>query len=77
MNKNALLSKIEGIIEVDAGTLDGTENLDSLLGWDSLGVLGFIAMADEEFGIQISAKSLTTCETVADLIGVLGNNISE
>jgi acyl carrier protein len=57
----------EEVLEVPSGTLNGRETLDSLERWDSMAVLGLIALADERFGVALSSKRLLSCVTVDDV----------
>jgi len=73
MTKTEVLGAIEELLEADAGTLKGEEALADLGEWNSLSVLGFIAMADEKYGIAVAAKDLAACKTVNDLVALLGS----
>lgn len=77
MNKKEFLRKLEDILELDDNTLNGTENLEELDDWDSLAVMSFIAMVDEDFGIAIDADGIMGCKTINDLADLLGDQISE
>ena len=72
MQKNQFLQLLDELIEVELGTLKGPELLSNLESWNSLTILGFIALADEKFDIAVSAKRLNECKTVDDLICLLG-----
>jgi acyl carrier protein len=71
MAKMDVLRAIEELLEVDAGTLKGEEGLADLGAWNSLSVLGFIAMADEKYGVAVAAGDLAKCATVNDLVALL------
>jgi acyl carrier protein len=71
MQKTAVLQEIETIIEADAGTLDGSEKLADLEGWDSLAILSFLALADSSFQRQIPPERVSRAQTVDDLVGLL------
>jgi acyl carrier protein len=77
MNKQEFLNRIEEIIEVDAGSLNGDEVLDDLEDWDSLAVMGFIAMVDKHFGITLDAEKIGQCRSVNELCDLLGNKVSK
>jgi len=53
--------------------LSGSERLEGLENWDSLSIIGFIAMADEEFSVQVAPTAIHQAETINDLIKLLGN----
>jgi acyl carrier protein len=70
MNRDDLLKKLDGILELPPGTLTGTETLRALAGWDSLAVMSFISMVDEELGLSIPAQEIIQSVTVNDLVTI-------
>lgn len=58
---------IEEILELDPKSVRGDQPFRDLEGWDSMAVLNFIAMMDEQFEIVISPKDLAACVVVDDL----------
>lgn len=72
MTKKEFLDHIEEIIEADPGTLTGDEKLTDLKKWDSLAIVGFIAMVDEKFGITLPGKSIQQCKSIPDLVALIG-----
>ncbi|HWB07047.1 MAG TPA: phosphopantetheine-binding protein [Verrucomicrobiales bacterium] len=76
MKKSDFLLQLDNIIEAPPGSLKGTEKLTDISAWDSLAVLGFIAMVDEKFKVQLAGKDIAACETVADIAGLLGDRIT-
>ena len=77
MKKEKFLALLEEIIEADSGTLTDDEFINDVDGWDSLAVVSFIAMVDENFGVTLSAKKISDANTVQDLIVLLGDEITE
>lgn len=77
MTKAEFLKGIEQIVEAPEGALKGDEALSALAGWDSMSTLAFIAMADRQLGIVVSPAALAQCETVADLVKLVGNKLTE
>jgi acyl carrier protein len=77
MLKSEFLLLLDNVIEAQPGTLTGTELLQDVEGWDSLAVLGFIALVDEHFGMPLSAESIISCKAVNDLLSLLDTNITE
>ncbi len=67
MESNALLSIVAEILEVDAGEVALTDDLETL-GWDSLANISFIAEVDTAAGVTIDADALAEAVTVADLL---------
>ena len=74
MTKKEFLNHLEEIIEADPDTLTGGEMLTDLKKWDSLAIVGFIAMVDEKFGITLSGKNLQQCRSIADLVALVGED---
>ena len=76
MTKQEFLMRFEDILEMEAGSLKGDEPLASLDGWDSLAVVTFIAMVDENIEMALSPAKIAQSRTVADLITLLGDKIA-
>jgi acyl carrier protein len=66
------LRLLEVTLALQPHSLTGAERLTDLEGWDSLSTLAFIAMADKEFGLPLPGNRVAGCQTVAELIGLLG-----
>jgi len=77
MKKSEFLLLLEEILEADPHTLTGAESLDGLEGWDSLGVVGFIALVDESFELTLSARKVNACKTVDELVSLIGVHITD
>lgn len=77
MKNNDLLNLLEELLEMDRGTLKGNEALDSLNSWDSLAVVGFIALMDRHFSLEVPAPVVTAAKTIGDLIALAGNRIEK
>jgi acyl carrier protein len=75
MKKSDFLLLVDELIEKEPATLKGPEVLTELEGWDSVAVMGFIALVDEQFEFTLSPKRLAECRTVDDLVGLVGNHI--
>jgi acyl carrier protein len=74
MSKTDFLLQIDDLLEQAPGTLQGPELLVDY-GWDSLGVVSFIALVDEHFNYTVPPKQLALCKTVNDLLGLVGDRI--
>ncbi len=73
MSREEFRTELEEILELEPGTLTGTESLNDLVGWDSMALLGVIAMADQKLGTVLSAATLMECTTLEELTdAVLG-----
>jgi acyl carrier protein len=68
MNRSEFIRQIEDILEIDENTLTGAEPLENYEGWDSLGLLSVIAMADEQFDIVLEGEALQNVKTTDDLV---------
>ena len=76
MTKKDFLLQLDELIEAEPGSLNGSEQLRDLSGWNSLAVMGFIAMVDDRLGVTVSAKRLAECQTVDDLVQLLDGRVS-
>lgn len=76
MQKSEFLLLLDELLELEPGTLRGPEALESVEGWNSLAVISFMALVDEQFGIGLQARQIAGCLTIADLGGLLGDQIS-
>jgi acyl carrier protein len=74
MNKKAFLNLIDELLELDEGTVAGDEELEER-GWNSLAAVGFIAMADEQFGVIVAPAKLAHCRTANQLAELLGDKV--
>lgn len=67
MDRAKFFTALEALLELDPAALTGDELLTDLAGWDSMAVVGFIAMVDETFGLIVPANQLMQCRTTGDL----------
>lgn len=72
MDTKDFLLALDEMLELDPGTLTGTEALDELENWDSLAVISFIALVDEKLGTVVAGEKLAKAKTVADLLALAG-----
>ena len=67
MTREEFLNSLDELLELPAGTLQGSEKLDDLEGWNSMAMLGVIALADGN-GVKLSPRQIaTSAETVDQL----------
>jgi acyl carrier protein len=71
MKPDEFLRLLESTLGQPAGSISPASRLDAL-GWDSMSELSFIAMADSKLGVQVAARAIAECTTVADLVKLLG-----
>jgi acyl carrier protein len=70
MNREQFLPLLDELFEVPAGTLKGPEQLEDFEQWDSLGMMSFMAMVNEHYGITLSPRQFVNCRTVDDLLAL-------
>ena len=58
---------LDEMLELDPGTITGSERLEDIEAWDSLAVISFIALVDEKFDILVETEKLAAAESIADL----------
>ncbi len=63
-----LFTELEDILELDSGTIKGTDIFRDFDHWDSMANLSVIAMLDDSFGFVIASKDFKDLITVEDLI---------
>lgn len=75
MEINEFLEKFAEIFDdTDAAALTPETNFRDLDEWSSLSTLGVIALADEEFGIEISGKDLKKVNSIQELYNLLSES---
>jgi acyl carrier protein len=67
MDRNQFVAALENVLQINKGTLKPETSLEGLDHWDSMGMLEFQAMADEDFGVQLDSPVINSCKTVEDL----------
>lgn len=70
-DRKTILIVLDDLLELTPGTLTGSEELKNIEAWDSLAVMAFIAMVDEEFNVMVPPAQLAKSKTVADLITLI------
>ena len=68
MTRQEFLVSLDNILELPAGTLTGPEQLDECEQWNSMAMIGFIALADQHNNARLSARQLSGCQTVDELL---------
>jgi len=75
MTKSEFYVLLDELLENDPGTIKGNETLESLPRWDSLAIIGFIALLDQHFSINLPATRIMKCKTIDDLSALLGDRL--
>lgn len=65
------LAMLEEMMELDEGALTVDADLSNLDEWDSLALLSFMALMDDEFGRTVTGKEVKECKTVKDLVDMM------
>lgn len=76
MNKQEFIAEIAEVMEMEDEELRGEDALEDLADWDSMAVMGFIAMVDSNFGTTIKAAKINECKTVNDLVALVEDKLS-
>lgn len=77
MTKKDFLLLLDELFELSPGTLRGGEMLGEDAKWDSITVLGFLALADEQFSAEVSPKAIAEAKTVNDLVGFVAPHLED
>lgn len=74
MDLNEFIEKFAEAIELDdASGLTAETEFRNLAEWSSLSALSIIAMADEEYDVELSGKELREAKTIGDLLNTIQN----
>ena len=71
MNIEKKLELIAEILDEDVEDLSPEMEMASLENWDSVAVLSFIAMMDEEFGKEMKGAEIKSFVTIQDALNVM------
>ncbi len=71
MEESIFLQSLEELLELNPHTLRPETMLSSLVEWDSLAAVSFLAMTDAKFHIRIKPNALEGCNTVRDLMALV------
>lgn len=64
-------------IEIDSSRLTPDTLLDSLEEWDSLAIMGVVAMLDKHFDVQLKADDIAALKTVEDILKHMGKDAGQ
>ena len=68
MTRKQFLQSMDKLVELPRGTLQGTEKLNELEQWNSMAMIGFIALVDSNNRTCLSPPQIMACRTVSDLL---------
>jgi acyl carrier protein len=72
MTRQDALRLLEQTLDIGPHTLSGGETLRDLEGWDSLSTMSIIAMIDKELGQPLPGSLVAQCQTVDQLLELMG-----
>ena len=68
MTEKEKLQMLEEMLELEEGTLTCETVLEDLEEWDSIAIISFIALIDDEFEKQISSSKIKEFKKIDDLL---------
>ncbi len=77
MSKSELLALLDEVLGKSKGTFKGDEQLTGIPGWDSVAMMGYVALMHENFGIRVTGKQILGFKTVDDMIQPAGERVTE
>ncbi len=77
MTRQEFLSEVEALMEVSPGTLKGDDVLADHPEWDSMRVLGFIVMVEEQMHQVVDGAAVAKAKTVNDLLGLVAAHLQK
>jgi acyl carrier protein len=77
MQKNIFLMKFAESLTEDSSRVQAETALNSLTTWDSMGKVSFLSFLDDEFHFQPEPGDLDKCQTVADIMAMLKERLTD
>ena len=71
MNDAKKIEMLEEMMELEHGTLNVDTKLSDLEEWDSIALISFIALIDDEFDKVLRASVVKQSKTVSDLMALM------
>lgn len=65
------IKMLEEMMELEVGTLKPETNLNDIEEWDSIALISFIALMDDEFDKVVKGSVVKGQKTVADLMALM------
>ncbi len=76
MKTSEFLARLGETLIADSPLSPATK-LNSLKGWDSMGMVAVLSLVDESLGASLPRGSLQKCATVGDILALLKSHLSE
>jgi acyl carrier protein len=70
MTRDEALKAIDELVDLPSETLKGPEKLEDVEGWNSMAMIGVIALADEN-GVTLSPRQIAGCTTINDVLALM------
>ena len=67
MEISEFITEMESLMELDRGALQEITTLENLSAWDSLAIIGYIALVDESLQRSVAPKDIAKASTIRDL----------
>ncbi len=77
MTENEFIAKLGNELGIPPERLEKSALLTSFSAWDSMGRMAVVAMLDAELSVEVPPGGLQRCQTVGDLIRLVGSKIKE
>ncbi len=71
MTRNDALGLLESALDETTGTIAETTELESLRGWDSVGMLSVMALVDSNVGVVLHPEKIAGSVTAGDLLDLV------
>jgi len=71
MTEKEKIAMLEEMMELDENTLTPQTKLSDLIEWDSIAVISFIVLVDDEFNKIIKGSQIKEFKTVADALAIM------
>lgn len=70
MTREEFLAELDGLVDLEPGTLQGPEKLEDLDQWTSMAIVGFITLVDTYNGTRLGPTQIGKCLTINDLLAL-------
>ena len=67
MENQSFVKSFAEMLQEENTEVTGETKLEALENWDSLTVLEFLTLADEQYGVELEIDELSACDTVGDI----------
>ncbi len=74
-NEKIVREELSKLLEIDAMSISGTEDLTKAAEWDSLCVLELLELIEDRFGVLISPDKLVNMRTINDVVNAIEENV--